>query len=710
MQKNAETKITYALGKNYTVADAQDIINAQYGIVSNNLVKNIASDSHYAEVANAFSQGELGGNEISAMENVMQQWVVSGRNSSESNPIVDAMTKNNQEQIAQTVEQNNKEMTQKINSEPLSYDALTESEKKLKDTIKETLGLDIDFAEDLGNEQGHYSRSKDNVVISRKAKNPMLDVLLHEMAHAGQKSNEWSDFVKVANKSKLMKGFLEKYNATNIDAIADIITANRWENYKERISEPEAKEEAYAYFASYVFSEIGEEQFIKDMEELANENPKEHNAIIEFLKSIIDKIRSMFGNNSVEVKNLEKLYLDAIKTRETETNTDEKQYSKQNDLEYMQYDKPITVEDIKVLRSIGRKSINDFTSEDIQKSQKWAYKFYQQLGTKSPFFRAWFGDWRAYDTSKVEISDIPSYIGNNEARKANRGNIINNDTKWDIRISREGETNTISHSGKNKFSEYGLSGIRSLVKNAILIESEIHDKHTNKMNDFVTFNHKLYALGASENGNIGLYRITVEEYFQDIKHSDVMKFHNLKYIEKVAELSADALADKARSGGSTNDNSTTNYTISDLFNFVKTYDKDFYVGKEVHPALLNEDGTPKVFYHGTRDNFTVFELQDKQKFGRVLGDGFYFTPDYDKAFKFANGLFSKGQDRGGIIMPTYLKISNPYVIEPNSDRTKWRKEYTNGNYDGIIDLKNNTYFVETSSQIKSADRQHRHIR
>ena len=69
------------------------------------------------------------------------------------------------------------------------------------------------------------------------------------------------------------------------------------------------------------------------MEELAKENPKKHNAIIEFLKSILDKIRSMFGNNSVEVKKLEKLYLDAIKTRETGTNTDEKQYSKQGDVD-----------------------------------------------------------------------------------------------------------------------------------------------------------------------------------------------------------------------------------------------------------------------------------------------------------------------------------------------------------------------------------------
>ena len=52
------------------------------------------------------------------------------------------------------------------------------------------------------------------------------------------------------------------------------------------------------------------------------------------------------------------------------------------------YDKPITLKDVDILRSIGRKSINDFTSEDIKKSQKWAHKFYKELGVKSPFFRA----------------------------------------------------------------------------------------------------------------------------------------------------------------------------------------------------------------------------------------------------------------------------------------------------------------------------------
>ena len=37
-------------------------------------------------------------------------------------------------------------------------------------------------------------------------------------------------------------------------------------------------------------------------------------------------------------------------------------------------------------------------------------------------------------------------------------------------------------------------------------------------------------------------------------------------------------------------------SISDLFELVKTYDKEFHP-KKVNPELLNKDGTPKVVYH-----------------------------------------------------------------------------------------------------------------
>lgn len=380
--------------------------------------------------------------------------------------------------------------------------------------------------------------------------------------------------------------------------------------------------------------------------------------------------------------------------------TEVRNSNRENDSEYK---KPITPEDVSILRSIGRKSINRFTSEDIQKAQKWAYKFYQELGTKSPFFRAWFGDWRARQTEKMAaVAEIPAYIPTNEARKTNRGIVRNADTNWDIRISREGETNTISHSGQERLSEYGLAGIRGLIENAVLLDSEVHEHHSsNAQNDLIAFDHKLYALGSDTNRNIALYKITVEEAYHDSKRTNDRAFHNLKYIKKVATVGG-RTASQSLLGVSTSDNVATTYSIADLYSFVKRYDKDFTPAREVSSALLNEDGTPKIFYHGTRANFTEFLLQDKAKFGRALGDGFYFTPNYEKAFKFANGLFSKGQDRGGIIMQVYLQMEDPYVIERDADRTKWKEEYNKGAYDGIIDLKNETYFVEKSTQIKSA--------
>lgn len=50
------------------------------------------------------------------------------------------------------------------------------------------------------------------------------------------------------------------------------------------------------------------------------------------------------------------------------------------------------------------------------------------------------------------------------------------------------------------------------------------------------------------------------------------RFHCLKYIEKVADISADALSDTIGSGGSTNDISATAYNVADLYSLVKTYD------------------------------------------------------------------------------------------------------------------------------------------
>ena len=360
---------------------------------------------------------------------------------------------------------------------------------------------------------------------------------------------------------------------------------------------------------------------------------------------------------------------------------------------FSSYDEPITPADIQVLRSIGRKSVNAFADEEIKKAQKWAHKFYKELGVKSPFFRAWFGDWRAHDIKTPSlVTDVPQGVKINYKKRA----ITNEDTKWTIDVTEDLIQDSLHYAKKDRlYIERLLTHIDDVLEKAILLDSSVTDVNKSNKKPSSEFMHYLYA-PIEYQGAPFLAKITVEEYDVDNKK----RAYNAQRIKLSALSRAQYSQLKAAYRGKYASNADA-ISIADLIELVKTYDKDFTPAPEVSPLLLEDDGTPKVFYHGTRSKFTVFELQDKPAFGRALGDGFYFTSNHDKAFKFANGLFSKGQDRGGIIMPVYLRMKNPYVIEVDADRRGWVKEYNAGDYDGIIDLKNDTYYVEEQMQIKS---------
>jgi hypothetical protein len=52
------------------------------------------------------------------------------------------------------------------------------------------------------------------------------------------------------------------------------------------------------------------------------------------------------------------------------------------------------------------KSVNNFTSTDIVATESLARKYYKELREKSPFFRAWFGDWRSRDNTRKKVVNI----------------------------------------------------------------------------------------------------------------------------------------------------------------------------------------------------------------------------------------------------------------------------------------------------------------
>ena len=351
---------------------------------------------------------------------------------------------------------------------------------------------------------------------------------------------------------------------------------------------------------------------------------------------------------------------------------------------YEDYDKPITSADIETLRGIGRKSVNAFTSEDTLKSQKWAHKFYKQMGTKSPFFRAWYGDWRANDATRIGYTDVETIDISVNDIQSERGMFNNADTKWEIVSGSLGEGETKRYAKGNMVSTKMLTAAKAILENAVLLDTEVSAKDSGKKHNDTAFMHKLYT-PVRYNGSAYIAKISIEEYGADSR-----RLYHLHGIEiEPADNRSDGNA--ALSNGS-DAGSISN--VSDLYALVKQYDKDFH-SKDVHPALLNPDGTPKVLYHGTNYTFTQFKPRDSV-------NEFFFTNDINAA-----------RDYGEKQMSVYLKMSNPYEIDLQGmgdvaiyDALDHAHD---NNYDGVIARNaydgantHNEYVVFSPTQIKSA--------
>jgi hypothetical protein len=80
--------------------------------------------------------------------------------------------------------------------------------------------------------------------------------------------------------------------------------------------------------------------------------------------------------------------------------------------------------------------------------------------------------------------------------------------------------------------------------------------------------------------------------------------------------------------------------------------------------VVNEDGSPKVVYHGTNLTFDKFEKHwiGATTDGGHYGRGFYFSTDPDTASLYAK----KRGDSGSQVMPVHLSIKDPFVVDFSS--------------------------------------------
>jgi len=81
--------------------------------------------------------------------------------------------------------------------------------------------------------------------------------------------------------------------------------------------------------------------------------------------------------------------------------------------------------------------------------------------------------------------------------------------------------------------------------------------------------------------------------------------------------------------------------------------------KGSHPETKTPDGTPRVFYHGTGGDFSVFNPQHRKDSVRSIFVS--HTPDF--ADLFASDKDYKADDKPASIMPVHVSTKNPFDYE-----------------------------------------------
>lgn len=300
----------------------------------------------------------------------------------------------------------------------------------------------------------------------------------------------------------------------------------------------------------------------------------------------------------------------------------------------------ITEKDIEDLRSIGRKSVNKFTSEDIKKAEPFARRMFKDIGIKSPFFRSWFGEWRQNDTkTSATIVDVPT-IEIDDVSMEN-GDYIISDTGWVVHAGTRLKGETEHYARGKRISVKALTTIEKILNNAILLDTEVSLKDSIKKEDTTFFMHKLYA-PIRYDGVVYIAKVSVEEFIDTSTNESKRKAYHLRAIK--IETADGWSKDNNESSYTPRSNTVSIDSISDLVEFVKTYDKEF--NPKEPSKVVNADKTPKIVYHGTDKDFNTFLPG--------IAGGIYFAGDRNVAEKFT---------RKGKVLEAYLDIKKPFVVD-----------------------------------------------
>ena len=260
-------------------------------------------------------------------------------------------------------------------------------------------------------------------------------------------------------------------------------------------------------------------------------------------------------------------------------------------------------------------------------------------------FKRWFGDWEfARQIEQIfKMSPIHSLTGTEFQKdgvpltekvtafwKEKHNGFAVNPTLGTVRLDREGVKDSLGH-GIGSLKSAAYAAVPSVIERGI-----IFDRQTNWKNR----GYDTAVLAAPI--TIGDKEYICEVVVETRPNRQGFYLHEVELKEKAEN------AFKTPTKGSA-------FPTSRLI-LAKKADK---VNEEGVSKVLDENGEPKVVYHGTGEKFYEFSHKFGMRNGASLGRGFYFTEDED----YARGY-------GNEIMGVFLNIRNP--LEPG--RNKISKE------------------------------------
>ena len=264
----------------------------------------------------------------------------------------------------------------------------------------------------------------------------------------------------------------------------------------------------------------------------------------------------------------------------------------------------------------------------------------QWIEVRTPNFKRWFDDWEmlAEAYPEHEIFDI------DEAYKFARGNLQGGEF-----TSKDGHTATLGRSGidkmnsglargktgNNRLHALAFANVGKLFENSELLEAEPPRDEDSNIKQYLKFYAPLYM-----DGRFYVVKITARELYSG------NKLYSLEGLDIIEESEY-----RGQPRGSKENSISADYSDS-----VKNFVKKIREVKGNVSKVVDENGEPKVVYHGTPkfDRFSIF----KKGSGGYLGPAIYFTNLKAYAQKYEN----KWGD-GGNLYDVFISLKRPLIVK-----------------------------------------------